>query len=95
MDGTEGYTTDFFSGAVLWESEVGTTYNILVHGFSGQVGEFELFFAQIERPPNDACEDAIGLEVFDTIAGSNMFAAEDKVADCGKLLSGGSCAVFV
>jgi hypothetical protein len=84
VSGTEGYTTDFFSGSVLWESVEATMYTILVHGFSGQVGEYELYIAEAQRPSNDVCEDAIALEINDVVAGSNEFAADDVVPICGK-----------
>ena len=86
VDGTEGFTADFFSGAVYWDSEEGVEYSVLVHGFSGQVGEFELFFAAVERPPNDQCTDAIVIEVGDRIAGSNQFASMKTLPECGKLM---------
>jgi hypothetical protein len=86
VSGTEGFTTDFFSGSTLWESDEGTMYSILVHGFSGQVGEFELDVTEVQRPNNDVCEDAIALELEDVVAGSNEFAADDVVPACGKCL---------
>ena len=86
VDGTEGFTIDFFSGAVYWDSEEGVDYSILVHGFTGQVGEFELFTASVERPPNDRCTEAIVIEVGDRIAGSNQFASLDTLPECGKLM---------
>lgn len=86
VDGTEGTTTDFFQGKVLWDSEAGKSYKILIHGFTNQRGEFEMFFSEVVRPPNDACDEAISLELFDTVAGSNRMAALDQVASCGKFL---------
>lgn len=85
IDGTEGYTTDVFKGSIVWESDEQASYKILVHGFSGSTGDFELFFSEVIRPPNDECEGATGLELFDLVAGSTKFAAEDEVAFCGKL----------
>ena len=86
MDGTEGFTTDFFSGAVYWDSEVDVEYSVLAHGFSGQVGEFELFFAEVERPSNDQCADAIRIEVGDRVPGSNQFASSNTLPECGTLM---------
>jgi hypothetical protein len=82
--GSEGMTTDFFKAYVIWESELGKEYKILVHGFSGQVGEFELFFEEVTRPANDRCEDAINIDLFDVVPGSNELAGLDELADCGE-----------
>jgi len=84
VDGTEGSATNFFAGSVPWEAEVGTTYFILVHGFSGQVGEIEFAINEVQRPSNDVCSDAIGLEVGDQVPGSNDYATLQTVAACGE-----------
>ena len=81
---------------VSWCTEAGTEYLILVHGFGGQSGDFELTIsdgADCDTPPgcvsaeNDACEDAIGpLAVPSVTAGTTDGATVDlDVPDCDVL----------
>ena len=67
---------------VSWQSELGVTYYILVHGFATKVGDFEL---NIEGR-NDQCQYAIALSVGDQIAGDTrgaMFPFDGEIDDCG------------
>ena len=45
--------------------------------------DFEFFFSEVLRPPNDSCDEALEIELFDTVGGSNLLSAVDDVADCG------------
>ncbi|CAB9506303.1 PKD [Seminavis robusta] len=44
VDGTEGNEGDFFNGGLIWTAEEGVTYTVLVHGYNGGVGSFDLFY---------------------------------------------------
>lgn len=46
---------------VTFQTEVGQTYNILVHGFNGATGNFGLQVVAALTPANDACDDAVTL----------------------------------
>ena len=57
--------TDFQS-EVEWQSDGNTTYYILVHGFNGAQGNFDISLTcTIVPPPNDDIADAIDLNQFD------------------------------
>ncbi|MDC8004966.1 T9SS type A sorting domain-containing protein [Aureisphaera galaxeae] len=60
-----GNCTDFQS-EVEFQSDGNTTYYILVHGFGGATGDFELSMScTIVPPPNDPIANAIDLNDFD------------------------------
>ncbi len=51
-----------FQSSVAFDSDGNTTYYILVHGFGGQTGEFELSMTcELLPPPNDDIQNAINL----------------------------------
>ena len=60
---------------VEWASTAGTTYYILVHGFGGGTGTFDLTLTCAVGPPNDECADALplacGADVTVDISGAN------------------------
>ncbi len=74
-----------------WNSTAGTTYYILVGGFSGDFGAFELSVTCL-APPNDACADAIAVTGGQLVMGSLAIATNDGDAPCG--VSGDSADVW-
>ncbi len=73
---------------VSWFGELGTTYRILVHGFGGGQGNFELALFEAAGPPaNDLCEDAEAVDVGPggsaNVEGSTNDATFDDVGFCG------------
>jgi hypothetical protein len=84
VDGTQGNTPTLTSGSVIFEAVEGVEYSIFVHGFEGSVGEFALSIDTVNRPPNDACENAIQVPVDLAIGGSTSFASSNDITSCGK-----------
>ncbi|CAB9496621.1 CHU large protein [Seminavis robusta] len=91
-DDAAGATCDIkpFASRMIWKSEVGVTYYILVHGFVSRVGDFEL---NVEGT-NDQCQYALQLQVGDTVRGDTIPAAlpfEGVFNNCGGtgLIGGG------
>lgn len=73
--------------SVTFTSTFGTTYHILVSGFDGNTGPFELTI-DCDRPVNDLCADAISVECGDVILDSNVGATESGVS-CNASSTGG------
>ena len=65
---------------VRWESSRQTTYLILVHGFNSlnnsPSGNYALW-VEGEEPINDRCQDAIQINVGDSLAGNTFYATLD------------------
>lgn len=64
----------------------GTTYYILVHGFGGGTGTFNLTISDapvMPNVPNDFCADAITIACDETVSGTTTDATFDAVAFCG------------
>lgn len=80
------YNTSLFQ----WPSQTGVEYLILVHGWSANIGDFNLTVTT-ETPPeplaNDNCEDAIALEIPSITQGSSIGATADDVEQCGGYLT--------
>ena len=75
-----------FSGlrsSVTFSSVVGTTYYILVHGFSTAQGNFEVSVSCASPPPNDICSNAITVTCPQTVSGSTTLAGPDVAPVCG------------
>jgi hypothetical protein len=63
-------------------SEIGTTYYVLVQGYDGEVGLFDLSVACVD-PTYDYCSEAIPITCGEELQGSTLEATEDDVPDCG------------
>ncbi len=80
---------DDFSGCGLTSqvgflSEVGTDYFILVHGFLGETGSFDLSFTCTPiTVANDLCSGALPFACGETITGSTVDATPEGEAPCG------------
>lgn len=81
-EGAGACAVNRLASRVSWQSELGVTYYILVHGFATKVGDFEL---NIEGY-NDQCQYAIELNTGDRIAGDTrgaMLPFDGDTDDCG------------
>ena len=73
---------------VIWNSIRGAQYFILVHGYSGATGNFELTVTQILPPLNDNCEDAETITGFGIpVLGSTVGATKSGSACSGTSVS--------
>ncbi|MEZ4740746.1 MAG: T9SS type A sorting domain-containing protein [Flavobacteriales bacterium] len=63
-------------------SEVGTTYYILVQGFDGEVGDFELTVSCAEAT-YDFCSEAVPIACGEELQGSTLEATTDIAPQCG------------
>jgi len=83
-----GGNDDFcdLGSSATFVAEVGTTYYILVNGFEGAVGEFDL---AISCGPitEDDCQGALPLACGATVTGSTATALNDAVVDCETTVS--------
>ena len=78
--GCAGFTTE-----VQWAAD-GTEDLILVHGFSGQTGNFDLTVTCADPLDNDICEDAVGPLAVDSVTSGTTTGAtldEPPSLDCG------------
>jgi hypothetical protein len=91
VDGNDDSEIFNSSSTITWVSSIDETYQLLVHGVNSQVGNFELTVRQVERPVNDDCDNALPLNVGDTIQGSTVFAIQyndnSTVPACGSATS--------
>jgi hypothetical protein len=99
IGGNDDYCYDgasFFLSTFIWCSEPGVEYLILVHGYGGASGPFELQVYDDgvacvpdiicpARPANDFCEDAIAIDVPSVTMGTTEGADIDwpYAPDCG------------
>ena len=88
VDGTEGEEPNYTRGQVPWDSIAGEPYYILVHGFMGQIGTFEITISEVLRPPNDVCSAATEIQVGVPVDSSTALATLDAVETCGTALGG-------
>ena len=73
---------------VAWNSVRGVQYFVLVHGYSGDTGNFELMVTQLLPPPNDNCEDAETVTTFGLpISGSTVDATKSGLSCNGTSVS--------
>lgn len=63
-------------------SDLGTTYYILVQGYEGVVGEFEMI-ATCGPVTNDYCQGATPIICYQSLSGSTLDATPDAVEGCG------------
>ncbi len=77
--GCSGFTTE-----VDWQTTAGTTYYILIHGFGGATGNFNLS-VDCGNPPagNDVCSGAIDINCNTTVSGSTVGTNVDLAPFCG------------
>ena len=75
-----------FSSQVTFNTVSGTTYFVLVTGFSTASGTFTLTRTCV-APANDLCTGAIPITCTQTITGSTIGANSDAVATCGTTLN--------
>ncbi len=68
-------------GEVTFSSIPGTTYYILVHGFSSGTGNYELNVT-CAAPANDVCGGAIALACGDVVTGATSAATDAGQSDC-------------
>ncbi len=69
---------------VTFNSVAGTTYRILVHGFSSNTGAFQLTATCAAPPPaNDVCSGAIALTCGVPVSGNTATATADVAPFCG------------
>ena len=57
--------------AGTWQSTVGTTYFVLIHGYGSNSGNFTLHMTAVIPPPNDSCANAIELSHGSRVRGTN------------------------
>jgi V8-like Glu-specific endopeptidase len=67
---------------VVFNSVVGQTYYIMVHGFSQGAGPFDLNIV-CAAPPNDVCQNAIPVQCNTTVSGSTAAASFTNQGLCG------------
>jgi len=75
--------TNSLASRTEWESNLGTTYYIMVHAFASKVGNYELSIESYHT--NDQCVHATPLTVGETITASTVDAAipfENNIARC-------------
>jgi hypothetical protein len=75
---SNSHETSFWT--TIWGTEVGVTYHLYLYG----IGNFELMLAEQERPDNDRYENAVALNVGDSIEGSTSYASPEKIVPCGR-----------
>lgn len=69
---------------ISWASMAGTNYYILVHGFAGQTGDFDLSITcEQVGPPNDDCDNAAPIACGDVVQGTTTGAGFDGAPFCG------------
>jgi len=91
VTGSEG---GFFMGEYLYVSfntTEGETYYFFVTGIRSSRGNFSISILDAATPENDSCNDAVVLELGDTVQGTTTFAsrADDfDFGDCGNSTSG-------
>ncbi len=76
-----------FTSEVTVSTTPGTTYFILVHGFSSSTGDFDLTLTCAGPPPteppvNDLCANAISMDCGETVSGTTQLATFDNVGTC-------------
>ncbi|RQV94583.1 T9SS C-terminal target domain-containing protein [bacterium] len=74
------------TSSASWPSNSDFEYLVLVHGYSSNVGNFNLTISSEdppEPPANDNCEDAIALEIPSITQGNSDNATADDVEQCG------------
>jgi hypothetical protein len=81
VDGTEGLRPDFDLGYVIFDSVPGSIYYILVSGFGGAVGSFDMYVSNAEEAPNDECLGAEELAIDVPVAGSTIFSMDNETDD--------------
>ena len=91
VDGNDDDCADGADGllsTVPWSSQNGVQYLILVQGFGGQTGDFELVLSG-PQPPNDDCADAMPLSIPSTTMGTTTNAKPDEppAFTCGTSIS--------
>ena len=71
-----------YQSSVNWESQLGATYYILVHGSTGgtspSLGDFGLAVFEFQPSVNDFCTDAILVEPGSEVSGSTSTASADS-----------------
>ena len=71
-----------YQSSVNWESQLGATYHILVHGSTGgtspSVGDFGVAVFEFQPSVNDFCTDAILVEPGSEVSGSTSTASADS-----------------
>jgi hypothetical protein len=74
---------------VFVDSDLGTTYFILVHGYQGGTGQFNLNVATRETLYNDLCNDAQSVALNTFVLGDNLFAKVDfsDLTSCDSTIS--------
>jgi hypothetical protein len=72
---------------VTWNSVRGVQYFVLVHGFGGETGNFELMVTQLFPPPNDSCENAETVTSGLPISGSTVAATKSGLSCNGTSVS--------
>jgi hypothetical protein len=81
VDGRTGEDPRLTSVTLVWDSNEGTDYWILVHGFNQDAGNFQVVVSEVGRPGNDACSSATELELGDTATGSANYSSLDGIVD--------------
>jgi hypothetical protein len=81
ISGNGGFPPSYFVGFVTFPSVAGQTYYILINGFTGAVGNFELYAENYEPLANDECSGATEIAIGESISGSTLFAEIDEVND--------------
>jgi hypothetical protein len=66
-----------FENFVVLDSVSGATYHAYVRGFDSATGDFEISVFGVERPANDACANAIALQLGDSVEGSTSLASNE------------------
>jgi hypothetical protein len=84
VDGKEGEEPDYKFANIVWDSEEGATYYILVHGSFDEVGSFQLQVTEATRPENNVCATATALSIGTTVSGRTNSASLDSTLEfCG------------
>lgn len=65
-----------FTTKVLLHTNPGDTYYVLVHGFGGATGSFDLTMTCYDAAENDLCADAIPIQCGDLVNGSTIFSTD-------------------
>ena len=93
IDGNDDNWGCGFRSEVTFFAEAGIEYSILVHGYEGDTGNFEIALSPI-RIANDVCQNAIELSAGSSIAGSTIGASSEGVAVCGTSNSPGGRGIW-
>jgi len=80
IGGTEAFPPDFNVGYLTFPSVADETYYVLVSGFAGAVGLYDLTVTVPEILDNDQCSGALEIILGDPISGSTIFATMDDGA---------------